>query len=207
MPHQLHTTIHKQQPEQGVVLVISLVILVVISLLSAASLRSVSTTEITAGNVRKTEVATQAAEFALRWCQDEVLKFKNSDADGDDATANDGDGDGDATTLANNNFSDLQLWDAVDPQTKALTNWDGAGTGGKVILLSADMLNQTNLKYATYKRMPECMVVPVDNAAPAVATRFMIVARGFGPEVSAVDANRTRPNGSEAWMQSTITVQ
>jgi len=207
MPHYLHTPNHKQQPEQGVVLVISLVILVVISLLSAASLRSVSTTEITAGNVRKTEVATQAAEFVLRWCEDEVLKFKNSDADGDDASASDSDSDGDATTLAINTFSNPPLWDAIDPQTKALKNWDGAGTGGKVNLPSADMLNQTNLKYATYKRMPECMVVPDENAAPADATKFMIIARGFGPEVSAVDVNRTRPNGSEAWMQATITVQ
>lgn len=193
--------------QQGVVLVIALVILVIISLLGAASLRSVNTTEITAGNVRKTEVASQAAEFVLRWCEDQVVKFKNNDGDGDDASANDGDADGDATTLTINDYSNPPLWDALDPQTKLLKNWDGAGTAGKVNLLATDLLNQANLKYATYKRMPECLVEPAENALPAAARLFKITARGFGPEVSMVDINRTRPNGAEAWLQSTITVE
>lgn len=193
--------------QQGVVLVISLVILVIISLLSAASLRSVNTTEITAGNVRKTEVANQAAEFVLRWCEDQVVKFKNNDGDADDASAADGDVDGDATTLTINDYSNPPLWDALDPQTMVLKNWDGTGTAGKVNLLTADLLNQPGLKYATYKRMPECLVEPAENALPAAARMFKITARGFGPEVSAVDNNRTRPNGAEAWLQSTITVE
>ncbi|TXT36031.1 MAG: hypothetical protein FD135_4546 [Comamonadaceae bacterium] len=176
--------------ERGVVLVISLVILIVISMLSVSSLRSVSASEITSGNVRKTEMANQAAEFVLRYCEEEVTKFKN----------------GEATAISINDYADPPLWDAIDPKTKALTNWDGAGTSDKINVPDSSMLNQTSLKYATYRRLPECMIEPTEDKSPADATVFRITARGFGPEVSAVDNKRSRPNGSEAWLQSTITV-
>ena len=176
--------------EQGVVLVMSLILLVVISMLAVSSLRSVSASEITSGNVRKTEIANQAAEFVLRWCEEEVTKFKN----------------GDATTITINDYTDPPLWDEIDPKTKALKNWDGAGTDSKINLPDATMMNQSGLKYATYLRLPECMIEPAENKAVADASIFRITARGFGPEVSAVDNKRSRPNGTESWLQSTITV-
>lgn len=179
------------QRERGVVLVISLIILLVISMLSISSLRSVSSSEISSGNVRKTELASQAAEFALRWCEEEVTNFKN----------------GKATAITINDYADPPLWDAIDPRTQALKNWDGSGTGNKINVPAASMLNQTDLKYSTYKRLPECMIERTQQDIPlADAEIFRITARGFGPEVSVADNQRSRPDGSEAWLQSVITV-
>ena len=66
----LHSTsVHTPFPlhEKGVVLIVSLIVLVVISMLAVTSLRNVSSSEMISGNVRTTELANQAAEFALRF--------------------------------------------------------------------------------------------------------------------------------------------
>jgi Tfp pilus assembly protein PilX len=61
------------QPQRGVVLIIALILLVVISLLAVTSVRNAGSTATVAGNVRTTELATQAAEIALRHCESSVL--------------------------------------------------------------------------------------------------------------------------------------
>jgi hypothetical protein len=63
---------------------------------------------------------------------------------------------------------------------------------------------------ATFKRPPECMVESLTGARPTGAgtgrftASFIVTARGFGPDVAAADANRSRPVGTEIWLQSTI---
>ena len=46
---------------------------------------------------------------------------------------------------------------------------------------------------------------------PDVAQSYLsvltITSRGFGPEVPAADNSRTRPIGSEVWLQSTLELQ
>lgn len=171
------------QRERGVVLVISLIILLVISMLSVSSLRSVSSSEISSGNVRKTELASQAAEFALRWCEAEITEPKDGKAP------------------VNILYAKTQLWGA-------LKNWDGSGTEDNINVLDARLLNDADLKYSTYKRLPECMIERTEEDIPlADAEIFIITARGFGPEVSVADKQRSRPDGSEAWLQSVITVK
>jgi hypothetical protein len=61
--------------QQGVVLIIALVMLVTISLLTTLSIRSAVSTESVSGNVRTTEMATQAAEIALRYCEEAVVQL------------------------------------------------------------------------------------------------------------------------------------
>jgi hypothetical protein len=63
----------------------------------------------------------------------------------------------------------------------------------------------------TFKRTPECMVEHVTVANPSgppnTTSTFVITARGFGPEVAAVDSTRSKPIGSEVWLQSTISLK
>jgi Tfp pilus assembly protein PilX len=66
--------------QRGVVLIIALVMLVVISLLTTLSIRSAVSTESVSGNVRTTELASQAAEIALRYCEDAVVTYQASGA-------------------------------------------------------------------------------------------------------------------------------
>ena len=51
------------------------------------------------------------------------------------------------------------------------------------------------------------MAVVTSGGALSTTSTYVITARGFGPEVPAVDAARSRPRGSEVWLQSTIEIQ
>ena len=193
--------------QRGVVLIIALVMLVVISLLATLSMRNATSSEGISGNVRTTELATQAAEIALRYCEDAVVQITG--------------GGGTLTALpAIQNFSSPPLWSARDG-SGALTHWDGAGSSvaptGPVLVIPDGSINQAGAG-VTFKRPPECMVermqMATNNTTVTTTTTFVITARGFGPDVAA-DTSGVRPRpkrgsedsterGSEVWMQSTI---
>ena len=183
-------TAHKR-PQTGVVLIIALVMLVVISLLATLSIRNAVSTESVSGNVRTTQLATQAAEIALRYCEEAVVQL-NSPGTG---------------TLA----VTPAILDYTSPPRWVTTgaNWDGSASSATVFVIPTASVNKVGS--VTFNRFPECMVerVPVVTTANvlSVTSTYTITARGFGPEVAAVDAARTRPTGSEVWLQSTIELQ
>lgn len=177
--------------QRGVVLIIALVMLVVISLLTTLSIRSAVSTESVSGNVRTTELASQAAEIALRYCEIAVVQI----------TA------GTVTLPLTPTILDY----LVPARWLAPTNWDV--NPSEAFVIPSTYVNQA-AGAATYRRRPECMVerMPVvTNIAgiPTLSTTktYVITARGFGPEVAAANAARSRPQGSEVWMQSTIELQ
>lgn len=181
------------QKEHGVVLIVALILLVIISLLSITSLRNASSSESVAGNVRTTEMATQAAEIALRHCEASVADIV-SVAGGASPSY--------TTTFTASNIQPLN----DPPQWKSLSAWDTATTAA--FILPATLVNQTGMT-VSYQRPPECMVEPLPvlmpgGTAASTTSSFVITARGFGPEVAAADAARTRPQGAEVWLQSHI---
>ena len=188
----------RNRKQRGVVLLITLVMLVVISLLVVNSVRNAGSTEAVVGNVRTTELATQAAEVALRHCEASVLAILSATS----ATP--------STYVTTFNATNIQL-SAIPAHWQSLENWDAVLSPAYIIPLP--MLNQPGMVMTTYRRPPECMVerLPVAPiAAGSVASTsssFVITARGFGPEVAAADASRSRPAGSEVWMQSQIDIQ
>jgi type IV pilus assembly protein PilX len=178
--------------QRGVVLVIALVMLVTISLLTTLSIRSAVSTESVSGNVRTTEMATQAAEIALRYCEEAVVQL----------------GGGTVTLTATPTRLDYDT--ATFPRwNKPADTWDKSPSD--VFVVPSVSVNGGGTVTATYKRPPECLVerMPVVNAAGTLSytSTFIITARGFGPEVPAADAARSRPKGTEVWMQSTIELQ
>jgi type IV pilus assembly protein PilX len=181
-----HEAIRRTQ--QGVVLVIALIMLTVISLLAALSMRNSISTESVSGNVRTGELATQAAEVALRYCEESVIQQVA----------------GSVTFVANPTI----LAYSATPTWSLTSNWDVSTS--PAFVLPATALNQAGLS-STYSRLPECMVenMPMANTSGTLSTTstYVITARGFGPEVTAVDAARNRPKGTEVWMQSTIELQ
>lgn len=171
--------------QQGVVLIVSLIMLVVISLLATLSIKNAISTEGVSGNVRTSQLATQAAEIALRYCEDAVSQIAT--------------GTGTLVNLpAIQNYATPPLWQTA-------TNWDSAASVAFVI--PTTFVNEAS-GTPTFKREPECMIermqVVDSGGALSTTSTFVITARGFGPEVAAADAARTRPVGSESWMQSTI---
>ena len=171
--------------QRGVVLIVVLIVLGLLSLLAATSLHNASSTESISGNVRTTELATQAAEIALRHCESSAVENSNSDT--------------------------------LPPPTDwtQIANWDGKTP----IVLDLAQVNPAGIS-PIYKRPPECMVeaqtvmnttLPVTAADGTVSYPsigiYLITARGFGPEVAEADAKRSRPVGTEVWLQSHIKVE
>ncbi len=179
---------HTPREQRGVVLVIALIMLVIISLLATLSIRNAVSTESVSGNVRTTQLASQSAEIALRYCEDAVVQISS--------------GTGPLTQLPTvQNYVSPPLW-------KDTANWDSATSVAFVI--PASSVNQSS-GATTFRRPPECMVerMPMVASTGVISTTstYVITARGFGPEVAAADAARSRPVGSEAWMQSTIELE
>lgn len=174
---------------RGVVLVMTLVILVVVSLLALMSVRNSITNEKISGGVRAQALANQAAELALRYCEQSIVSGYST-----------------SPTFASTTFnvSTQVLPYSSVPRWQSTTVWDSASTATFVVPLA--VVNPSGL-LATYRRPPECMVEPVPgyrgNSVSTTAS-FVVTARGFGPEVAAADTARTRPDGTEVWLQSTI---
>lgn len=179
--------------QTGVVLIIALIMLVVISLLAVSSMRGAGSAESIAGNVRTTELATQAAEIALRHCESSAIKITRvlaGDTTSAEATY--------STTLVEANI--LRASTAVQWQYAPL--WDNTTTATFVLSTATMALTGGTI---TYKRPPECMIESLTGATPVgTAASFVITARGFGPEV---EAGTGRPKGAEVWLQSTIEIQ
>jgi type IV pilus assembly protein PilX len=169
--------------QRGVVLIIALVMLVVISLLATFSIRNALSSEGIAGNARTTELANQAAEIALRYCEDEVVKAAK-----------------DSTVVPPMTIQGV----ASTPLGVVTANWDVARVG--VFVLPSTSVNMASV---TFKRMPECVaeriaVVNDTSTATTITTTYLITARGFGPEVA---LGTGRPDGSEVFLQSTLEVE
>lgn len=173
------------QRQRGVVLIIALVMLVVISLLATFSIRGALSSEGVSGNVRTTQLASQAAEVALRYCEDATIGFIRN-----------------ATPLP----AGVSIQATLTPPLGVSTaNWDVARTGVFVVPTASVNLGGS----VTFRRMPECVIeqVPVVNATSTglvSTTTYLITARGFGPEVAFGTA---QPDGSEVWLQSTLEVE
>lgn len=185
--------------QRGVVLVIALIFLTVLFLLGSVSMRIAQSTEGIAGAVRTNELAIQAAEVALRHCEQSVVEVMRI-ARGDPPSY--------ATTFGPQNILPRAQADAW----QSATTWDSPTAA--IYTVPLEMVNQAGLTYPTYRRPPECMVAPIalvpsGSTSLSDTASFVVTARGFGPEVSAVtpSAASRRPDGTEVWLQTHVTLE
>lgn len=196
----------RRRPKQsGVVLIIALIMLVVISLMAAMSVRNATSSEAVNANVRQTQSASQAAETALRYCEDATINMVNSGTGTSTATF----------TLASSSstitfdinsivYSGTSTIALGTPISTVAANWDSTSSSYKILVLPASMVNRSGIS-STFSRAPECMVEHIEpSASPMYGKRLTVTTRGFGPEVSAADSTRSRPIGSEVWLQSSL---
>lgn len=223
------------QHQRGVVLIVALILLVVLSLVSAAAIRSSSSSELSTNNSRTQALGMQASEAALRLCETRALNYMAINwppsisvglnvvyrapvavggfAVNDLILSNEA-----RTTGATFDATEAAFWTnanslpQITPEAapvsgsyrwQTLTNWDGAGSGANITTLaSTDINNRADDAGKLYKRYPECMVQYLQAAN---TRRVVVTARGFGPDVAAIDANRSAPTGAEVWLQSVLT--
>jgi len=173
----------KRHGQQGVVLIVALIMLMILSVLASISVRGASSTEQVANQSRQQALARQTAETALRFCEQQVQLFAANPATGFAPEA--------APVGAGTPYS----W-------QTMGNWDtlpAPSANLKTVAVTSSGDVGTNVYFA---RQPECMA---QYLTPADTKVFVTTARGFGPEVGAKDGSA--PRGTEVWLQSVITMK
>lgn len=171
--------------QQGVVIIITLFLLMILSILASISIKGATSTEQVASQSRQVVLAQQAAEAALRFCEGMVQSFR-------------------AGRIPN--IQPQAYVAGAPPLWQSMANWDveaiASSPGLTEVPLSAfaDIAGAAPVKY--FNRPPECIA---QYQAPGDLQRVIVTARGFGPEVSATRTN-TAPVGTEVWLQSVITM-
>lgn len=187
-----------RQRSQGIVLVVALILLVVITISSVVAMRSAQSNDMVSGNLRAQGLAQQAAEIALRYCEQQLISRLP------------------ITVFALNNAAITDEW-------RTAANWDAAT--GRVNTVPAAFLGTAAAGngLVNYETPPQCIVrrltydeaySGVDILATTVRTAdrgldqqyvfiWRITARGFSPDFQR-NAAGASISGSEAWVQSTI---
>jgi len=184
--------------QKGVVLIIVLIMLGLLSMMATTSLHNAQSTESISANTRTTQLASQAAEIALRHCEASVM-MRMAIKSGDTTSAT-------AQYTTSFTYANITPFESPPAWQDAAGQWDKSNPYVFVIPLS--LMGDASL----YKRAPECMVEsiseqPSGTTQPAgTRNHFIITARGFGPEVASAGAKRLRPVGTEVWLQTHVSL-
>jgi type IV pilus assembly protein PilX len=191
LPSRTHLLLNpRYSTQQGVVLIVALIMLAIISLMAATTIKGSGSSEALSSSSRTQSLALQAADAAIRYCEEGVQNNLN------------------ATRAAEpERVGSLYVAVSITPEPFVAgtdLNWTNLATwdvGAKSALIYK--LPATFLSDSVYKRMPECMAQYTKDTVAGV-TQVVITARGFGPEVAdATDADTVRkPKGAEVWLQS-----
>ncbi len=187
--------------QRGVVLIITVLLVIILALVGTFAIRNATQSEKIMNGLRSTNVAQEAAETALRYCEQIAI----ADANGTDYTSYNTSGAvakiiGNKTTkvdLMTEENDTLAKW-------KTATNWKSSNTN--LIIVTPDFY-----KYSTattgndateLTNSPACMIQRLLTATGV--SGYVITARGFGNNVT-FDTNNKVTAGSEVWLQSTLT--
>ena len=177
--------------ERGVVLVITLILIVILSLLGTFAIRNATQSERSINGVRSAEVAREAAETALRFCE-QVAIF---DADGKDYTEY-------STTGLRGKIVATTIASESDPAAAWRTESNWTGTANVIEVPAAFYKNDTG-GTSPLKSAPLCLIQKIDSTSTPKLTGYLITARGFGNNAKFQSGKSTQ--GAEAWMQSVLT--
>ena len=170
-------------PQRGVSLLIVLVMLVIIGLTAASTLRTAASEQQLGNNLRTSALAQQYAEAALRFCE--------------------------AQLLLNDAARVPTLREALIPATLAAApDWQLPGTWTGAVGAAATRTNVPAAVISTVGQttpsatLPQCVVERQSLGNP-VFTVLVVTARGFSPDYQR-DANGNTTSGSVVWLQSIL---
>lgn len=187
-PHSSRTSVPSRAPQQGIVLVIALIMMGVIAAGSAIAIKLAMSSGQIAASLRGNSLAMQAAEAGLRWCELQARLAVRGNVSA--VVIQEETGEGLELWRNRNNFSDDALVASV-PQNILATNG----------LIS-------------YPRTPECLVQRFSLPPPLMAETagapsikdqnelLLLTVRGFSPDYRR-GANST---GGEVWLQSILSI-
>lgn len=164
----------------GVSLIIVLIMLAVIGLVSAAAMRSATTTEMVARNVRYQLLAQQQAESVLRYCERQLLLAE------DQRVAS-------LRTIAAA---------AADPPSRwtVPSNWSGTDSASTTLTtLPADLLGPGSVPQVA----PQCLV---ERWSWLAGEAYRVTARGYSTNYSR-DSQGYTGAGLVSWLQVELLIQ
>ena len=172
--------------QQGVVLPIALIMLVIISFAGLLAARNSATHEQFSNNMRTNQVSRQLAEEALRYC--EQIAIDNVEG-------------GTAYGTAGNNIQKSAITsEAVTEIKKGVwntkANWVDTS---KVIEVTPAYSNDVGTDAKTKLKKPKCIIETMSN------DRFLVTARGFSADAVTDSTTGALTSGSEVWLQSILT--
>jgi type IV pilus assembly protein PilX len=178
----LHHRAESRKPDrcraqQGVVLIVALVMLIVISLMAVSAMRGALVADLIAGNARAQTLAEQSAEVALRYCERQVQ-------------------------LNAPGFVQAPSAPAGSTHWNTFGKWFGAGKLAVTVPATVLASNQSSF---TAGKVPECLAERTLLADGATST-ILVTARGFRPDYSEDEKGRSI-SGSAVWLQSTLYVE
>ena len=173
----LHGNTAVRHSQAGVVLIFALIMLIVISMVALISLKNSVSGEQVSNNLRTNAVATQAAEAALRYCEDQVV-----------------------SAAAGAVINEL----ALDPDTLPTLWTDRANwTTSFAMVVPSSFMDSAVVGARAQRTLPMCMIEEyplrkTDINSPQNA--HLISAIGYSPDYSK-NAAGVVVAGGEVWMQ------
>lgn len=191
--------------QQGVVLVVALIMMAVIAISSAAAIKAVTAQDLIGSNQRTQSMALQAAESGLRYCEALVTAPK--------LTTEQAGLIGKIQDAVATNYTDTNSQgEPLQPKQR----WEAAGNwiGGNKLsfALPASFQFDRSRDQSSYTRLPECLIERLDlkpfdkeytNPPPDPIEAFQITVRGFSPDYTE-SATGVPLTGAVVWLQSTI---
>lgn len=173
------------QRQRGVVLPIALILLVIVSFAGLYAARTSANHEQFSNNLRTSNVARQAAEIGLRFCESVVIDIRDNE--------------GAIHGGLNANISTVEITDAqIDSNVAlwtSLANWADSSAN----LITVPLVYDGNVKAdARLTNAPTCIAQTMSN------DRVLVTARGLSNDAQ-VDGNGRLEAGSEIWLQSILT--
>lgn len=174
--------------QRGIVLALVLVMLGIMSLIGALSMRNATLTEQTTNSLRTAASAQQAAELAVKYC--ELVAASTAQSVPNTAFATER-GQISATTITTT--ISAGIWNQT-------ATWGGTTITNVIRVPTLYLNNQTEAAATAIKTRPQCVIERIaDSAGPG----FVITARGFGNDAVLSSTNGVT-SGAEAWVQSVL---
>jgi type IV pilus assembly protein PilX len=163
--------------QEGVALIVALVVLVIIGLTSAAVMRGALSSDLVTNNTRVQTLAAQAAQVALKYCETQLqvpppIPIILLDAPADNATPLD--------------WTDFGNWSDVD----------------RVNTVPEEYM-KSELSSIVPTQMPQCMA---QRSVAGTAPTIVVVARGFSPDFQPDPDTGATVAGSVVWLQYILAV-
>ena len=182
-----------RQRQRGVVLVLTLILVVILSLLGTFAIRNSTQTERSINGIRSAEVAREAAETALRFCE-QVAIF---DGDGKNYTEY-------GTGPDNLRGKIIATAIASEADNNAAWRTEANWIDGSNAIKVPDAYFKTGAE-TDLKTSPRCLIQKLETTSTPKLSGYLITARGFANNALFAPETGKSSQGAESWMQSVLT--